>query len=73
MEKIAGRFWKAERFSWPFVLSVAYAALALFVIDWAWRTIEVPAGAFAASAIAFFAMGAVGLAVSFRAARRPGA
>ena len=48
---------KDSRFSWPFVILVAYLAAAVFVFDLLWRTVDVPFMTFAT-------MFGVGFAVS---------
>jgi len=35
-------FWVGERFSWPFVVVLAYVSLSLVAVDYAWRNVTMP-------------------------------
>jgi hypothetical protein len=68
MQKIGGKgiFWRDGRLSWPFVILVAYFALALFALDLAWRLFKMPIDELLMYASAVFVVSFALLLLAFR-------
>ena len=75
MRKImpANLLWKSGRFSWPFVVVVAYLAFAVFLFDLMWRVTKWPFAEFVEASAAAFAVSSVLLSVAIKVASRSAA
>lgn len=71
MQKIGSKrlFWRDGRLSWPVVVLVAYFALALFLLDLAWRLFKMPIDELLMYAGAAFAVSFALLLLAFRVFR----
>lgn len=58
--------WREGRFSWPFVLTIAYLAAAVFLFDLAWRTAKMPIEELLSLSLMVFALSAIALILVFR-------
>ena len=64
--------WTDGRFAWPFVVTVAYFAAAVFLFDLAWRVMKMPIDELLMAASVAFAVSFAGLLLAFRMfSRRP--
>jgi hypothetical protein len=62
----AGWIWTDGRFTWPFVVTVAYFAAAVFLFDLAWRVMKMPIDELLMAASVAFALSFAGLLLAFR-------
>jgi hypothetical protein len=58
--------WTDGRFTWPFVVTVAYFAAAVFLFDLAWRVMKMPIDELLIAASVAFAVSFAGLLLAFR-------
>lgn len=58
--------WTDGRFAWPFVVTVAYFAAAVFLFDLAWRVMKMPIDELLIAASVVFAVSFAGLLLAFR-------
>lgn len=63
--------WRDGRLSWPFVVTVAYFAAALFLFDLAWRLLKMPIDDLLIFAGVAFAVSFALLMLAFRLFSRP--
>jgi len=68
MSKIGrtGWIWTDGRFAWPFVVTVAYLAAAVFLFDLAWRVMKMPIDELLIAASVAFAVSSAALLLVFR-------
>jgi hypothetical protein len=58
--------WTDGRFTWPFVVTVAYFAAAVFLFDLAWRVMKMPIDELLIAASVAFAVSFAALLLAFR-------
>lgn len=58
--------WTDGRFAWPFVVTAAYFAAAVFMFDLAWRVMKMPIDELLIAASVVFAVSFAGLLLAFR-------
>lgn len=58
--------WTDGRFAWPFVVTIAYFAAAVFLFDLAWRVMKMPIDELLMAASVVFAVSFAGLLLAFR-------
>lgn len=64
--------WTDGRFTWPFVVTIAYIAAAVYLFDLAWRVMKMPIDELLIAASVIFAVSFAGLLLAFRVfSRRP--
>ena len=60
------RIWINGRFSWAAIVALVYASVALIVLDYCWRLIELPIEELILYAAVLFAAGGLGLVGAHR-------